>query len=108
MDHVPAADIAFDRHGHDLVVDIVGELDAATAPECSRRIAERIRPDDEAVWLNLRCVSVCTPDGVSMITDVHHKAVDRGGHAVVYRPSIAVLRALRMHPLDDGLLIRTA
>jgi anti-anti-sigma factor len=108
VDHVATADIAFDRTGPELVVDIVGELDSSTAPECGAKITEQIRPGDETIWLDLRCVSVCTSAGVAMIAKVHNAALDRGGHAVVYRPSTEVLRVLQMCTLDDRLRIRTA
>lgn len=108
VDHVATADIAFDRTGPELIVDIVGELDSSTAPDCAQQIAAHIRPDDETIWLDLRCVTVCTSAGVAMIAGVHNEALDRGGYAVVYRPSTEVLRVLNMCTLDDRLRVRTA
>lgn len=102
-----SSQIAFDRTGPELIVSIVGELDAATAPGFSQQISERTRPDDETVWLDLSGVTFCASPGISMIVRAHNEALDRGGKAVIFRPSTAVLRTLQLCNLERGLHIRT-
>jgi len=102
-----AAEIAFDRTGPELIVSIVGELDAANAPGFSRQISEHTRPDDETVWLDLSGITFCASPGVSMIVRAHNEALDRGGRAVILRPSTAMLRVLQLCNLTKGLHIRT-
>lgn len=103
-----AAEIAFDRTGPELIVSIVGELDAVTAPGFSEQISQQTRPEDETVWLDLSGVTFCASPGVSMIVRSHNEALERGGRSVVLHPSPAVMRILEMCNLTQGLHIRTA
>jgi anti-anti-sigma factor len=102
-----AAEIAFDRTGPELIVSIVGELDAANAPEFSRMIHEQTRPDDEVVWLDMSGVTFCASPGISLIVRAHNDALDRGGQAIILRPSPALSRVLELCNLTNGLHIRT-
>ncbi|MGN6694883.1 MAG: STAS domain-containing protein, partial [Aquihabitans sp.] len=102
-----AGELASERTGPELIVSIVGDLDAANAPEFSRRISEQTQPDDEVVWLDMSGVTFCASPGISLIVRAHNEALDRGGRAVVLRPSPALLRVLELCNLTNGLHIRT-
>lgn len=107
MKVIAAAEIAFERTGPELIVSIIGELDAVSAPDFSRQITDHTEPDDEIVWLDLSGVTFCASPGISLIVRAHNEALDRGGRAVVLRPAPAVLRVLELCNLTNGLHIRT-
>ena len=96
------------RRQRELVVELSGELDAATGPARSAAIAALEHDGATTVVIDLGRMSFVDAKGVCALLEAHRRLRERGMTVRVANPQPLVLRVLRITGVDSVLLDDTA
>lgn len=108
------ADVAFERSGGIAVATISGEVDMSNAASVRRTIAEAVRPDDEALLLDLSGLSFIDSAGLHAVFELSSALDERRQRLFVYAPPggqvdrtigiVGMPRAVSVHDSREGAL----
>jgi anti-sigma B factor antagonist len=110
QDGAPAVLTLSSRHrGDDLLVEVSGEIDLATAPVVEHAIAEAFGPDGHGVdvVVDLHGVEFMGSTGLSVLLTAQAELRGAGLALSLVNPSPAVTRTLELAGLADMFTIRT-
>jgi len=87
----------------EVVLELEGELDVATAAAAYKRMIERRLPRGGRLVLDLSGITFMDSTGIRLILQAREHALQRGAGLVVARPPEQVMRVLELVGLDDQL-----
>ena len=110
QDGAPAVLTLSSRHrGDDVLIDVSGEIDLATAPVLEHAIAEAISPNGHGVdvVVDLHDVEFMGSTGLSVLLTAQAELHGAGLELSLVNPSPAVTRTLELAGLVDVFTIRS-
>ena len=87
----------------EVVLELEGELDVATAAAAYKRMIERRLPPGGRLVLDLSAVTFMDSTGIRLILQAREHALRRDAGLVVVRPPDDVMRVLELVGLDEQL-----
>lgn len=92
-------------HRDDSGFVLAGEIDALTAPDLERAIAELLESGASSVRLAMREVSFMDSSGLRVVIAATEVARARGGDLVIHSPGSTVARLIEVSGLDGHLSV---
>ncbi len=108
VEHAPdILALAYRRDGAEVIVEVCGELDLATAPLLERALADLI--DDQgcrSIVLDLHGLDFIGSTGLSVLLAAKDRAQSRGGEVILARPSPTARRSIEISGLLSEFAFR--
>jgi anti-sigma B factor antagonist len=93
--------------GAERVIRIVGEVDAASAPELLEATRRMLDGGAHTVVIDCDGIEFIDSAGLNVLVDAHRRARIHGGRVTLRRPSSITRRLLTTTGLDSVLLIES-
>ncbi|PRX92169.1 STAS domain-containing protein [Allonocardiopsis opalescens] len=97
--------LATQAHGGTATVQVVGEVDIATAADLRRSVSATMREHGPWLVLDLTRVRFMDSSGLNVLIEVHKECKEQSGHLALAGPQAQVAKVIRLIGLDKHVAV---